>query len=69
MTTADLITFFAIIQVLAAVGAMLFGVLNQAGLQRNPDLHAHSLGGRNAVIFQIDVLQLRLESRQKNFFH
>ena len=52
MTTADLITFFAIIQVLAAVGAMLFGVLGiKAGLQRNPDLHAHSLGGRNAGHF------------------
>ncbi len=57
MSTADLITFFAIIQVLAAFGAMLFGYLESKRGSKETliaTLVVWTIG--TLVIFQIDVL-------------
>ena len=67
MTTADLITFFAIIQVLAAVGAMLF-VLESKRLQRTLIYMLILWAVGTLVIFQIECSQRRLEYANKSFF-
>ena len=69
MTTADLITFFAIIQVLAAVGAMLFGVLESRRGSKETLIYTLILWAVGTlVIFQIDVLSAALGITPKNSF-
>ena len=69
MTTADLITFFAIIQVLAAFGAIVFGfVESKRGSKETLIVTLILWTVGSLVIFQLDNVAAALGMTPKNLF-
>ena len=69
MTTADLITFFAIIQVLAAFGAIVFGfVESKRGSKETLIITLILWTVGSLVIFQLDTVAAALGITPKNLF-
>ena len=69
MTTADLITFFAIIQVLAAFGAIVFGfVESKRGSKETLIITLILWTVGSLVIFQLDTVAAALGVTPKNLF-
>ena len=69
MTTGDLITFFAIIQVLAAFGAILFGFIESKRGSKETLIYTLVLWTVGSlVIFQLDGLAAALGTTPKNLF-